>query len=252
MCIWSCACGHVHMVMLYCCTLKVLPGIGAGGAAGSCHSSRGRLYNLHATLARVCSLLHVFPRIRPQSQKSGRRLQLQARAELTSAALTPPLQLVQLYACIHATRLDLMIPDLQIGCLAYEMLAGRSPFEFALPEQTAAAVLFAEISHWPNCIGPRMQTLISSCLRKVATCAYHSCHCYNLVPGARPAGVSMTGRRCRSLQSRQGAIPAAHRLQRRGTVTLADPAVSELTCMAQPPNGQRADMHGPAAQRSAS
>eukprot|EP00892_Ulva_mutabilis_P012469 jgi/Ulvmu1/9595/UM054_0025.1 len=56
--------------------------------------------------------------------------------------------------------------EIQIGCLAFEMLAGRSPFEFAVPEHTAAAVLFADISDWPPCIGPRMQSLISSCLRK--------------------------------------------------------------------------------------
>lgn len=57
----------------------------------------------------------------------------------------------------------------QIGCLAYEMLAGRSPFEFEIPEHTATAVLFAHVSAWPPTISPRMQSFISSCLRKVTS-----------------------------------------------------------------------------------
>ena len=56
---------------------------------------------------------------------------------------------------------------LQVGCLAFELLAGRAPFEFESTEQTATAILHGRITAWPSTFQPNSIDFIKSCLQRV-------------------------------------------------------------------------------------
>lgn len=55
----------------------------------------------------------------------------------------------------------------QVGCLAFELVAGRAPFQFSTAEQTATAILYGSITEWPDCFRAYSISFIKSCLQKV-------------------------------------------------------------------------------------
>lgn len=57
----------------------------------------------------------------------------------------------------------------QVGCLAYELLTGHTPFEFPNEQATAAAILFGQITAWPEDISTRGIHFLQQCLCKVRT-----------------------------------------------------------------------------------
>lgn len=58
------------------------------------------------------------------------------------------------------------VAHLQVGCLTHEILCGCLPFEAADKQLTAALILWADVSYWPDSISPECVSFIQACLTK--------------------------------------------------------------------------------------
>jgi hypothetical protein len=56
---------------------------------------------------------------------------------------------------------------LQVGCLAYELLVGRAPYELPDVRMTAVAICQGELHAWPAHISQCARSFIQVCLHKV-------------------------------------------------------------------------------------